>query len=101
MIASGSSDTTIRFWDMDIESWIAKACQRAGRNLTLQEWNTYYSESIPYEATCPQWPIPEDAQAYLDARALQQKQILTGVVGVLILAGLYLILRRRRIMKKG
>ena len=96
MLASGSSDTTIRLWDMDTNSWIAKACRRAGRNLTLAEWNTYYSDSTPYEATCPQWPIPEDAQAYLDARTLRKEQIMAGVMGGLGFFGLYLIFQRRR-----
>jgi WD40 repeat protein len=36
----------IRWWDVNIESWIEKACQAAGRNLTLSEWE----ENFPGES---------------------------------------------------
>ena len=65
ILASGGADGTIRLWDMDIGSWQAKACQRAGRNLTLQEWQTYFGDE-PYQITCPQWPVGEDALAAMD-----------------------------------
>ncbi|MBT7324922.1 MAG: WD40 repeat domain-containing protein [Anaerolineae bacterium] len=65
ILASGSSDETIRLWDVDTNSWISKACQRVGRNLTLQEWQTYFGDE-PYQITCEQWPIDEDALAAMD-----------------------------------
>ena len=48
----------IRWWDLDFESWIEKVCILAGRNLTLDEWEEYFSESN-YHITCPQWPAGE------------------------------------------
>ena len=34
-------DTTIILWDMDITSWLRKACAVANRNLTRREWAQY------------------------------------------------------------
>jgi WD40 repeat protein len=55
ILASGAGDGTIRFWNMQIDSWIEKSCQRINRNLNLQEWQTYLPNH-PYRATCPKWP---------------------------------------------
>jgi len=55
-LASGSFDNTIMLWDMDLESWLAKSCHRAGRNFTEVEWHRYYAEES-YVLTCPQWPV--------------------------------------------
>ena len=65
IVISGGEDGSIRFWDVDIASWQKKACQRAGRNLTLQEWQIYFGDE-PYQITCPQWPAPEDALATME-----------------------------------
>ena len=65
ILISNSGDNTIHLWDMDIESWKEKACQRAGRNLALQEWQTYFGDE-PYQITCEQWPVDEDALAAMD-----------------------------------
>jgi WD40 repeat protein len=54
-LASSSWDGTIRLWDMDPESWAARVCQIAGRNLTQAEWELYLP-GVPYEKTCAQWP---------------------------------------------
>lgn len=64
-IAIGDDDGFIRLWDADIESWKNKACQRAGRNLTLQEWRTYFGNE-PYEVTCEQWLVDEDESAAME-----------------------------------
>jgi WD40 repeat protein len=52
------SSNKIDFLDVDPHSWIDKACQRAGRNLTRTEWD-YFLPDEPYRATCPQWPVEE------------------------------------------
>ena len=52
------SSGEIRWWDMDPESWIERACEIAGRNLTQEEWEMYFPEEN-YRLTCPQWPAGE------------------------------------------
>ena len=44
--------------DMNVDFWIEKACQRAGRNLTLSEWEIYFPDE-EYRVTCLQWPSGE------------------------------------------
>jgi WD40 repeat protein len=58
ILASGGDDGFIYLWDISTDSWESIACQRAGRNMTLLEWETYFPEE-PYEKTCPQWPAGE------------------------------------------
>jgi len=41
--------------DLNPDSWQAKACARAGRNLTAIEWKQFFGD-IPYRKICPQWP---------------------------------------------
>lgn len=40
------------FWNLDLASWQAAACQVANRNLTSEEWKSYLGER-PYQETCP------------------------------------------------
>ena len=54
-LASGSLDNTIIFWDVDIESWKARACGIANRNLTQSEWAQFVGDE-PYRNTCPDPP---------------------------------------------
>jgi len=54
-LASGSSDDTIFLWDVSVESWQARACAIAGRNLTRAEWEQYLAGET-YRKTCPQLP---------------------------------------------
>ncbi len=44
--------------DLEVTTWLALACQRAGRNLTSVEWARYLGD-LPYRRTCPQWPAGE------------------------------------------
>jgi WD40 repeat protein len=55
-LASASSDRTIRLWDVSLESWIARACRIAGRNLSQDEWNQFVDPTRPYERTCAEFP---------------------------------------------
>lgn len=48
----------IHWWDVNFESWIERACQAAGRNLTISEWEQYFSDD-GYHVTCPQWSTGE------------------------------------------
>ncbi|HXQ38285.1 MAG TPA: hypothetical protein VN843_30040 [Anaerolineales bacterium] len=56
ILASGSIDNNIILWDMNPQSWLAKSCLRAGRNLTRVEWAQYFPEE-EYHKTCEQWPL--------------------------------------------
>jgi hypothetical protein len=46
----------LRLWNIDLSTWPALACQRAGRNLTHDEWTRYMPADEPYRSTCPQFP---------------------------------------------
>lgn len=54
-LATGSSDHTVRLWQLDLNQLETQACQSAGRNLTSKEWAQYFPNQA-YEITCPQWP---------------------------------------------
>ena len=59
-LASAGTDATVILWDVDIVSWIGKACAIANRNLTHGEWARYVGDDVPYQAPCPELPVPED-----------------------------------------
>ena len=50
-------DKNIRI-DIDPKSWKTQACEIAGRNLTLTEWQWFMGDK-PYKQTCLQWPAGE------------------------------------------
>jgi DNA-binding SARP family transcriptional activator/WD40 repeat protein len=43
----------ILVWDLRSASWTAAACQVAGRELTAQEWGTYFEGLGRYHLSCP------------------------------------------------
>lgn len=46
-------DKAIVLWDMDEESWRARLCRKANRDLTAEEWSTYIGKDIAeYRPTC-------------------------------------------------
>jgi WD40 repeat protein len=51
ILASGSADRTIILWDISLESWQARACRIANRNLTDGEWRDYLGNE-QYRGTC-------------------------------------------------
>ena len=55
-------------WDVDPLSWQRKVARRAGRNLTMAEWNKYIGPDTPYRRTSAEFPpgegAPADAPAY-------------------------------------
>ena len=44
-------------WDLDPDHLRSEACQRAGRNFTIEEWRLYFPGEA-YRATCVEWPSP-------------------------------------------
>ncbi|HSN77186.1 MAG TPA: WD40 repeat domain-containing protein, partial [Anaerolineae bacterium] len=55
LVADASDDHTMMLWDVAFDSWQARACRIAGRNLTLEEWEQYLGAQ-PYHLTCPELP---------------------------------------------
>ena len=58
-LASASNDQTVILWDLDVASWLRKACVIAKRNLTHREW-VHDAGDVPYQAPCPELPAPKD-----------------------------------------
>lgn len=54
VLLSGDSETIWR-WDLDESAWSARACARAGRNLSLAEWQQAFGER-PYCRICATAP---------------------------------------------
>jgi class 3 adenylate cyclase len=48
-----------RQWNLLADTWPDVACERAGRNLTLAEWERYLPPGEEYHVTCPQFPPGE------------------------------------------
>ena len=55
-LATGSSDTTARLWDMDLNALVVTACRTAGRNFNTAEWERYF-RGEPYRKTCEKLPV--------------------------------------------
>jgi hypothetical protein len=58
---ASASDTSVILWDVSLESWKARACSIANRNLTPDEWRTYFGSDAPYRRTCYNLPSGEGA----------------------------------------
>jgi WD40 repeat protein len=55
-LASASGNDSIILWDVALDSWKARACRAAGRNLTWEEWQRYMDDR-PYKQTCSDLPV--------------------------------------------
>lgn len=56
VLASGDSEGDLYLWDVDFESWLSKACIKANRNLSMDEWRLLVDPEAPYQETCPDLP---------------------------------------------
>ncbi len=45
----------MRVWNYDTDSWPDIACEVAGRNLTIAEWDEFGPRTVDYRATCDQY----------------------------------------------
>ena len=67
ILASGGSSNLLRVWKADflwsgdVEAWRKRACHRANRNFSCDEWQSYMGDE-PYRATCQELPqeLPVD-----------------------------------------
>jgi WD40 repeat protein len=55
----GWEGTPTQVWAWQASDLVAAACARLPRNLTRVEWRDYVGEE-PYQATCPNLPMPEE-----------------------------------------
>jgi len=62
-LASAGYNGNIQLWDVNFQSWIERACDIAGRNLSQDEWERFIGSERPYERTCPMFPPGEGAPA--------------------------------------
>jgi WD40 repeat protein len=51
-LLSAGTDGAIWAWDVSVESWRARACRMANRDLSLTEWRQYVGNDVPYRRTC-------------------------------------------------
>jgi WD40 repeat protein len=63
LLASAGYDPTIWLWDIDPNSWAARLCRMANRNLSMVEWQQYIGPGVPYHRTCPALPPGEGVPA--------------------------------------
>ena len=54
-LATSSFDGMAYLWLVWAEDLIAEGCSRIGRNLTAEEWLSYFGDE-PYRRTCPDLP---------------------------------------------
>jgi WD40 repeat protein len=54
-------DDEISLWDTDINSWRARACRIANRNLSASEWQQFIGSENRYECICPDFPAGQGA----------------------------------------
>jgi WD40 repeat protein len=52
-VVSASLDGSITLSDVSLESWRARACRIANRNMRVEEWTLFFGDT-PYRATCPE-----------------------------------------------
>ena len=62
MLASGSTDESILLRDISgFESWQDRACEKANRNLSADEWRRFFGSEVPYRRTCNDLPPGDGA----------------------------------------
>lgn len=63
-VMAASTGQTLKFWSMDLDKMSETACSYAGRNLTLAEWETYFSGQ-DYTKTCPDYALEEQVASQI------------------------------------
>lgn len=55
LLATASQDKTVRLWATPA-TWVRRARELVGRNLSQQEWDRYVGATTPYVRQCAQYP---------------------------------------------
>ena len=55
-LASASSDSTVKIWNLDVKYWLARAERLAGRNMNAEEWSEYIGMEQPYRKSFDVFP---------------------------------------------
>ena len=58
LLVSNKNQGRVGVLNLDVSSWVTRACQTANRNVTCQEWKQYMGE-LKYRKTCPDIPSIE------------------------------------------
>lgn len=58
-LASATSSGKLVIWDVDIDSWLRRACSITNRNMTCTEWQEWGSGQS-YKKACPDLPAPQE-----------------------------------------
>jgi tetratricopeptide (TPR) repeat protein len=75
---------TFTLWDLNVNSWKARACAISNRNFTRDEWEHQFGKKMPYSAVCPNTPEPvavdtiearSKAAVYEGENLLQSRQV--------------------------
>ncbi|HQF62718.1 MAG TPA: hypothetical protein PLT26_09475 [Anaerolineaceae bacterium] len=61
-VAYGTDDNLVHIWPWQPQDLTDAVCARLNRNLTLEEWETYFLPSVPYHQTCPNLPPGDGAE---------------------------------------
>jgi hypothetical protein len=55
-----SSRGAIRIWDLDVDELLGITQRTVGRNLSQEEWRTFFPVDEPHRETFPGLPVPQD-----------------------------------------
>jgi len=72
ILASVDQDGAIMIWDVDLKSLIARACYKANRPLTEDEWLFFMGQDRPFKATCPSFEWPDRSRLDVSLKQLEQ-----------------------------
>lgn len=62
-VVTGGGDRVLRVYPTLSQDMISEFCANAQRNMSKKEWTRFVAEDIPYQITCPEYPVGEDAES--------------------------------------
>jgi hypothetical protein len=57
-LGAGTLGGDVRSVSLLGDDLVRAACRRAGRNLTIEEWNSMIGRDREFRPTCDEWPAP-------------------------------------------